>query len=141
MIRTFIVAGAIALLTACSTAPTVITTPVIAENVPLSIPSVRPAEQTTSIQWFVITAANVDDVLRRAGSDVLFAMIPDDYKALAINEAELRRYIEEQNDVIAAYRKYYEDDKRQAPRSMQTSVPTGGDGNSSWVVRIWKFLW
>jgi hypothetical protein len=99
------------LLAACGSQPTVISRPVIHERPPFVPPTITPVQQQP-VEWAVITRENSQDKFRaleaRSGSSTVFALSPQGYQNLSLNVAELRRYIEQQNSVIAAMRRYYE---------------------------------
>jgi hypothetical protein len=50
------------------------------------------------------------------GPVVLFAVTPAGYETLAINAGEMRRYVIQQNTVIAGYKKYYRNFKLEAQK-------------------------
>lgn len=100
------------ILVACGSQPTLISRPVIHERAPFVPPAITPAAQQP-IEWVVVTRDNSQDKFRelesRTGSSTVFALSPQGYQNLSLNVAELRRYIEQQNSVISAMRKYYEE--------------------------------
>jgi hypothetical protein len=59
------------------------------------------------VEWFVVTADNVDDFLLeyqdKTGDMVFFAISVPHYENLSLNLAELRRYIEAQQGIIVYY--------------------------------------
>jgi hypothetical protein len=71
-----------------------------------------------SIQWVIITDKNYNDVIESAkdsnGLVFLVALDESSYKNLALNNANLLRFIREQKSVIAAYKQYYEKPKEEA---------------------------
>lgn len=100
------------LLAACASTPTVVSRPVIHERPPFVPPTITPVQQQP-VEWAVITRDNSQDKFReleaRSGSSTVFALSPQGYQNLSVNVAELRRFIEQQNSVIAAMRRYYEE--------------------------------
>lgn len=100
------------LLAACGSQPTVVSRPVIHERPPFVPPSITPAQQQP-VEWVVITRDNSENKFReletRSGSSTVFALSPQGYQNLSLNVAELRRFIEQQNSVITAMRRYYEE--------------------------------
>ena len=56
---------------------------------------------TRSTMWIVITPDNVDELV--TGNVVLFGVVPDDYEDLALNLADLKRYILAQREIIVYY--------------------------------------
>jgi hypothetical protein len=69
------------------------------------------------MQWVVITDKNYNDVIETVkdsnGLVFLVALDESSYKNLAINNANLLRYIREEKAVIAAYKQYYEKPKEE----------------------------
>ena len=62
------------------------------------------------MEWVIITASNAEEkleMLKSKDNVTYFALTPQGYQNLSMNVAELRRYIEQQNAVIAAYQAYY----------------------------------
>lgn len=70
------------------------------------------------MQWVIITDKNYNDVIESAkdsnGLVFLVALDESGYKNLALNNANLLRFIREQKSVIAAYKQYYEKPKEEA---------------------------
>lgn len=92
----------------------VITKPV--EKPKLDIPLPAPVKMQP-LEWVVITDKNYNEVIERIkdpnGLVFLVALDEQSYKNLAINNANVLRYLREQKAVIAAYRKYYESPKKE----------------------------
>lgn len=113
-----LLALSIVLLSGCSMfpkAPVVVTKPVIAEKPKLVVTQPTPANQLP-IQWTVLTKDNVESKLQemadKGESFVFFAVTPQGYQNLSLNIAELRRYIQQQNAVIATMKNYYEPEEK-----------------------------
>lgn len=99
-------------LTGCSSVKElVITKPEIIERPPLNVEQPRPATGYP-VEFIIITRENFEDAMKKLeaeGKDaVFFALTDDGYKALSLSVAELRRYIQQQNAVVKAYKEYYE---------------------------------
>ena len=64
------------------------------------------------IRWIIITSANADEVfakLEAAGIDpVLFGLTDKDYELLSKNFAQIRQKLQETNNLLEEYKKYYE---------------------------------
>ena len=64
------------------------------------------------VDYIVVTEENIQEVwaeLEASGkSIVLFALTSDGYENLALNNADIIRYLSEQKAVIIAYKEYYE---------------------------------
>jgi hypothetical protein len=105
-----VIAGLCALfLAGCEETTKVFDKPVLVERAELILPPVNSISQG-EMKWIVITpenyAAKVQE-LSGKGDVVLFALTAQGYQALSMNVAELRKYIQQQNAVIAAYKDYY----------------------------------
>ena len=65
------------------------------------------------IRWIIITSANAEEVFKKleeAGIDpVLFGLTDKDYELLAKNFAQIRQKLQETNNLLEEYKKYYED--------------------------------
>ncbi len=59
--------------------------------------------------WYVVSKSNIDEFLARVekeqGQLVFFAMSVPDYELMAYNMQELKRYINEMQEIIVYYRK------------------------------------
>ena len=89
--------------------PKIIDKPVLYDRPELVLPKVQPVTQT-KVEWVVITAANAEEklnYLKTKQNVTYFALTAQGYQNLSMNVAELRRYIEQQNAVVAAYQAYY----------------------------------
>ena len=68
------------------------------------------------LEWVLITDKNYNEVIEKVkdptGLVFLVALDEQNYKNLAINNANVLRYLREQKAVIAAYRNYYEKPKQ-----------------------------
>lgn len=64
------------------------------------------------LRFIVITKKNLDEKIREMEANgeqfVLVGLTTDGYENLALNEADLRRFIQQQDAVIAAYKEYYD---------------------------------
>ena len=71
------------------------------------------ALQLEELKWIIITSENADEVfakLEAAGIDpVLFGITDQDYQVLARNFAQIRQKLQETNNLLEEYKKYYED--------------------------------
>jgi len=108
------------LLTGCFFGPDVIDKPVLVDKPPLIIPNPAPVTQDP-VTWHVITKSNLEaklkEIEKAEGSGyVLFALSIEGYQNLAFNEAEMRRFMSQQNAVIFAYKQYYSPEEKQAEK-------------------------
>ena len=64
------------------------------------------------LKWHVITLENYEKVFAKIKKDnksiVLFGLTDDDYEKLAINFAQVRKYIILNRNVLKKYKEYYE---------------------------------
>jgi len=71
------------------------------------------ALQLEELKWIIITSENAQEVfakLEEAGIDpVLFGLTDKDYQVLARNFAQIRQKLQETNNLLEEYKKYYED--------------------------------
>ena len=69
--------------------------------------------QMEEIKWIIITSENAEEVFKKleeAGIDpVLFGITDKDYQVLARNFAQIRQKLQETNNLLEEYKKYYED--------------------------------
>ena len=69
--------------------------------------------QLEEIKWIIITSENADEVFKKleeAGIDpVLFGITDKDFQVLARNFAQIRQKLQETNNLLEEYKKYYED--------------------------------
>lgn len=65
------------------------------------------AVQFPPVDWFVITEENLEEKIAeinsKTGNVVIFAITPKGYENLALGIAELRRYVKDQQAIIAYY--------------------------------------
>ena len=70
------------------------------------------ALQLEELKWIIITSENAQEVfakLEEAGIDpVLFGITDKDYQVLARNFAQIRQKLQETNNLLEEYKKYYE---------------------------------
>ena len=78
----------------------------------LDYPMPTPLEME-QIKWIIITSENADEVFKKleaAGIDpVLFGITDKDFQVLARNFAQIRQKLQETNNLLEEYKKYYED--------------------------------
>ena len=70
------------------------------------------ALQLEEIKWIIITSENAQEVFKKleeAGIDpVLFGLTDKDYQVLARTFAQIRQKLQETNNLLEEYKKYYE---------------------------------
>jgi hypothetical protein len=68
--------------------------------------------QMEQIKWIIITSENAQEVFKKleeAGIDpVLFGITDKDFQVLARNFAQIRQKLQETNNLLQEYKKYYE---------------------------------
>jgi len=118
-VKKIILASCCLFLTACTETTKVLDKPVLVERAELIVPPAQPIMQS-DMNWTVITPENYAakaEELSTKGNVVLFALTPQGYQNLSMNVAELRKYIQQQNAVIAAYQEYYKNEQKPNPES------------------------
>jgi len=101
------------LLAGCNETTKVFDKPVLVERAELIVPPVNPVSQS-DVKWVVITPENYSAKMQELsgrGDVVLYALTSQGYQSLSMNVAELRKYIQQQNAVIAAYKEYYKQEQ------------------------------
>lgn len=72
--------------------------------------------QLEQLKWIVITSANAEEVFKKMeeqGLDpVLFGLSDKDFELLAKNFAQIRQKLQETNNLLEEYKKYYEPDDK-----------------------------
>ena len=105
--KMFLIVLSLALLASCSPSePKVVTnTQYIERNIPIQ-PRPRGVE-LSDVKWHVVNRDNVDEFLEQMSitSDtfVFVGITVKDYEKLSLNLDELRRYIDQQNELIVYY--------------------------------------
>lgn len=71
----------------------------------------------SKVEWVIITKDNYqkvfDDLLKKKKDVVLFGLTDDGYEQLAINFAQIRKYIILNRSVLMKYKEYYEPEKEE----------------------------
>lgn len=105
-------------LAGCNSTAKVYDKPVLVDRQELIVPQVQPINQA-DFKWIVITPENANQKMKELQSEgivTVLALTPEGYKNLSMNVAELRKYIQQQHAVIAAYKEYY---KNQQPQKQK----------------------
>ena len=103
-------------ISACSSRPEkeVVTIPTVVETVEIPAPVIQIVARPTPVEMrdsdiVVITESNLQQVIQQIkqtqGEFVLYAMTADSFEALALNFEQIKRFIEEQNQIILYYEK------------------------------------
>ena len=114
MIKTTLLAGALAVtLSGCSSMlPKTVDYSAKPVERPLLILPESEIVNMKEVDYIVVTEENIEVVWREleaAGKPiVLFALTHEGYEALALNNAEVVRYLSEQKAILIAYKEYYE---------------------------------
>lgn len=83
-------------------------------EVPAAEPIVPPVDQLQlrNVEWIVITPDNIDEVFEKiqaSGSELaLFALTSNGYENLSLNINDVRSVMQQQQQIIAIYKKQYE---------------------------------
>ena len=98
-------------ITGCKTTTVkVLSEPV--NSVALNPPNIRDLE-LQGVKWFIVTPENIDEVFKELEEQnkdvVLFGITDDGYKGLALNLAQIRELLLQQQAIIKAYKEYYEE--------------------------------
>ena len=74
--------------------------------------------QMEEIKWIIITSENAQEVFKKleeAGIDpVLFGITDKDFQVLARNFAQIRQKLQETNNLLEEYKKYYEGTEKES---------------------------
>ena len=85
------------------------------ERVPLDLPPVD-VLKLDDVNWIIVTEENVqsvwEDLEKKKYSVVIFGLTDKGYEDLSVNVAKLKKLVQQQKAVIAAYKKYYEQTDR-----------------------------
>ena len=96
------------------------------------------------VDYIIVTQENVEEVwaeLEASGkSVVLFALTSDGYENLALNNADIIRYLSEQKAVVLAYKEYYEKADKAIGDANDTAGDAKEDAEGSDSFSIKKFL-
>ena len=103
-------------MTACSRLAEreIVTVPTVVENIKIDAPVIQIVKRPNPITMkdadiVVVTESNLQEVISRIkntqGEFVLYAMTASSFEALALNLEQIKRFIEEQNQVILYYEK------------------------------------
>lgn len=94
------------------------------------------------VDYIVVTRENVEEVwaeLEASGkSIVLFALTHEGYENLALNNADIIRYLSEQKAVIIAYKEYYEKADKAIGDANDKNSKEDAEPSSSFSIK--KFL-
>ena len=73
-----------------------------------------PAVKMLPIKWVVVTPDNAEkiynELLKNRKDQVIIGLTDEGYETLAVNFAQIRKYIVMQREVIKQYKNYYEKD-------------------------------
>ena len=112
------------ILTACGASRTpeaevVLQTEYQKQNIPIQE---RPkAVDFPPVDWFVITEENLEEKMAeinsKTGNVVMFTITPKGYENLAIGIADLRRFVKDQQAIIAYYEEALTEEEPKSPKS------------------------
>ena len=104
------------MISACSSfrEKEIVTVPTVVEKVEIPAPTIQIVNRPSPVEMkdadiVVVTENNLEDVINRIkgtqGEFVLYAMTASSFESLALNFEEIKRFIEEQNQIILYYEK------------------------------------
>ena len=104
------------MISACSSfrEKEIVTVPTVVEKVEIPAPTIQIVNRPDPVKMkdadiVVVTENNLEDVINRIkgtqGEFVLYAMTASSSESLALNFEEIKRFIEEQNQIILYYEK------------------------------------
>tara|TARA_Y100000389_G_scaffold149190_1_gene148473 strand:+ start:2875 stop:3327 length:453 start_codon:yes stop_codon:yes gene_type:complete len=147
MIKTTLLAGALAVtLSGCSSMlPKTVDYSAEPVERPLLVLPESEIANMKEVDYLVVTEENIDAVwkeLEAAGKPiVLFALTHEGYEALALNNAEVIRYLSEQKAILIAYKEYYEKaDKAIEDANVISEADKALDSKPSSLSKIKSFL-
>ena len=146
MIKETLIAGMLALsLTGCqSFMPKTVDYSSEPVERPLLILPESEITEMRDVDYIVVTEENIDAVWREleaAGKPiVLFALTHEGYEALALNNAEVIRYLSEQRAIVIAYKEYYEKADKAIGDANEENEKKEGDAKPSSISKIRSFL-
>jgi len=137
-------------LSSCSSLPEVVKYTSEPVERPLLVLPESAIATMREVDYLIVTEENVEAVWRELEASgkpiVLFALTSDGYENLALNSAEIIRFLSEQRAVIIAYKEYYEkadktiDDYNKDTKSKSTETETEPEPEASSLDSIKKFL-
>lgn len=100
------------------TVPTVIETPEIEVPIIQIVPRPNPVEMKNA-DIVVVTESNLQEVIERIkntqGDFVLYAMTADSFESLALNLEQIKRFIDQQSNIILYYEKNLSENNSEVP--------------------------
>ena len=104
------------LVSACSQIPTkeIVTVPTVIDTPKIEAPVIQVVPRPNPVQMkdadiVIVTEANLQEFIEKIkttqGEFVLYAMTAQSFEALALNMEQIKRFIEQQNNVILYYEK------------------------------------
>lgn len=110
-------------ISACSD-QNIITRNIVQDRPAISLSDPRPVNQLP-VEWTIITNDNLNqniERLRRSNERfTLFSIDAQGYENLSVNVAEMRRYIQQQRELIRSLREYYETSSQENNRPRTTN--------------------
>jgi hypothetical protein len=83
--------------------------------VPLDLPPVD-VLKLDDVNWIIVTEENIQsvwaDLEKKKYSVVIFGLTDKGYEDLSVNVAKLKKLVQQQKAVIAAYKSYYENQSK-----------------------------
>lgn len=117
-------------LASCASVPelNITSTPATIEYI--KQPNPKPVK-LKKIEWVVITEQNFlakfQEIKNKNGRMVLFALTPEDYEKLSLNVADIKRYLEQNNEIIVYYETILDENSNNTEESNNEESDTSKD--------------
>ena len=102
-------------VSACSSVKQIEVVSAPLERVPLALPPVDPVKFNKA-DWIIVTEENVEkvfaDLKDKKFSMAIFGLTDQGYEELSISIAKIKKLVQQQRAVIAAYKRYYDEQNR-----------------------------
>ena len=104
------------ILAGCSGQP--ITNVVVQHDIPVVVPDAQPVVMNP-ISWKVLTLVQLDEIVKSGKTVLYFALDSSNYENLQLNLVEIKRYIQEQKQIISMLKKINADRAGQSPTPLK----------------------
>ena len=100
------------LLSACSSLPPVITVSTVPIEKPQLVLPLVDKVALNEVKWVIVTEDNIEEILAEIKSSgqplAIFGLTGQGYENLSTNFSAIRKLVQQQQTIIAAYKDYYE---------------------------------
>ena len=91
------------------------------QNLSLEKPTMPQLEK---LKWIIITSENADEVFKKMEEEgldpVIFGLSDKDFQLIAKNFAQIRAHLKQMNDLVDAYKEYYEPEKKKKEKKKES---------------------